>query len=92
MKRRRVTIVLPRPDLDTVPSLRNAASLLLQHACLVGILTHVNPGFRFSSFNARAINVRVSRPYTLFRTLVRFHHSEYVRGREAGVLFALLRS
>lgn len=91
MKKGRVAIVYPWPNLDTVPSLCNAALLLSQHGYLVDIFTYVSPEFKTPIFDAHEINVRVSRSDTFLRGLARSHHSERARLRRLGVLFTLLR-
>lgn len=90
MKRGRVAIVYPWPNLDTVPSLCNAVSLLSEHGYLVDIFTVLSPDFKVPAFDSSGIYLRVPRLDTLLRGLVRTRHLERKQFRKTGALFTLL--
>lgn len=80
MRRDRVAIVYPSSNLDTVPSLCNAAILLSQHGYMVDFFTYVSPEFMAPSFDGfSGINLRVS------------HQQSYINESPQGIT-SLLRA
>jgi hypothetical protein len=54
----RVSIVYPRANLDTIPSLVNTADLLAQHGYAVDVLTYSNPATPPARFDSPNVRVR----------------------------------
>jgi glycosyltransferase involved in cell wall biosynthesis len=90
-KNGRVAIIYPWPNLDTVPSLCNAAQLLAQSGYPVDIFSSTSPDWKPPSFSDRKINLIMSRSTTALQSLATsYKRHPWLQKHQA--LFDLLRS